>query len=61
LNDESLYTVPVALRLFLDSTGNSAYGQLFAMSVLSLVPIIGFFLIFQRMLIEGASTSGIKG
>jgi multiple sugar transport system permease protein len=61
LNDELLYTVPVALRLFLDSTGNSAYGQLFAMSVLSLIPIIGFFLIFQRLLIEGASTSGLKG
>jgi multiple sugar transport system permease protein len=61
LNDESLYTIPVALRGFLDSTGNSAYGQLFAMSVLSLVPIIGFFLIFQRLLIEGASTTGLKG
>src|SRR5207248_7520835 len=32
LNDESLYTIPVALRSFLDSTGDSAYGQLFAMS-----------------------------
>jgi multiple sugar transport system permease protein len=31
------------------------------MSVLSLIPIIGFFLIFQRLLIEGASTSGLKG
>jgi multiple sugar transport system permease protein len=61
LNDESLYTIPIALRSFLDSTGNSAYGQLFAMSVLSLVPIVGFFLIFQRLLIEGASTTGLKG
>jgi multiple sugar transport system permease protein len=61
LNDESLYTIPVALRSFLDSTGNSAFGQLFAMSVLSLVPIVGFFLIFQRLLIEGASTTGLKG
>ncbi|HEX7736194.1 MAG TPA: carbohydrate ABC transporter permease [Ktedonobacteraceae bacterium] len=61
LNDESLYTVPVALRSFIDSTGNSAYGQLFAMSVLSLLPIFGFFLIFQRLLLEGASTTGIKG
>ncbi len=61
LNDTSLYTVPLALGTFLDSSGNSAYGQLFAMSVLSLVPIIAFFLIFQRMLIEGASTSGLKG
>jgi len=61
LNDESLYTVPVALRAFIDSTGNSSYGQLFAMSVLSLLPIFGFFLIFQRLLLEGASTTGLKG
>ncbi|GLV59344.1 ABC transporter permease [Dictyobacter sp. S3.2.2.5] len=61
LNDESLYTIPLALRTFLDSTGNSAYGQLFAMSVLSLLPVIVFFLLFQRMLIEGAATTGLKG
>lgn len=61
LNDESLYTIPLALRVFLDSTGNSAYGQLFAMSLLSLVPIIGFFLAFQRLLLDGISTSGLKG
>jgi multiple sugar transport system permease protein len=61
LNDEALYTIPIALRSFLDTTGNSAYGQLFAMSVLSLIPIVGFFLIFQRLLIEGASTTGLKG
>lgn len=61
LNNEALYTVPVALRSFIDSTGNSAYGQLFAMSVLSLLPVLGFFLIFQRLLLEGASTTGLKG
>jgi multiple sugar transport system permease protein len=62
LNDTTLYTVPVALRTFMDSTGgNSSFGQLFAMSILSLVPVMGFFLIFQRLLLDGASTSGIKG
>jgi multiple sugar transport system permease protein len=33
----------------------------FAMSVLSLLPVIGFFLVFQRLLLEGATTSGLKG
>lgn len=61
LDDQSVYTVPVALRTFLDSTGVSAYGQLFAVSVLSLIPILGFFIAFQRLLIEGIATSGIKG
>jgi multiple sugar transport system permease protein len=61
LNDQSVYTVPVALRTFLDSSGVSAYGQLFAISVISLIPILGFFIAFQRLLIEGIATSGIKG
>jgi len=61
LDDQSVYTVPVALRTFLDSTGVSSYGQLFAISVLSLIPIFGFFIAFQRLLIEGVATSGIKG
>ncbi|HTK09147.1 MAG TPA: carbohydrate ABC transporter permease [Ktedonobacteraceae bacterium] len=61
LNDQSAYTVPVALRTFLDGTGVSAYGQLFAISILSLIPILGFFIAFQRLLIEGVATSGIKG
>jgi multiple sugar transport system permease protein len=61
IKTDTTYTVPLALSTFLDSTGVSAYGQLFAMSVLSLVPIFVFFLCFQRLLIEGASSSGIKG
>jgi len=61
LNDQATYTVPVALRTFLDSSGVSAYGQLFAISVISLIPILGFFITFQRLLIEGAATPGIKG
>lgn len=56
---ESL-TVPVALRSLVDSSGG-AYAQLLAMSVLSLVPTFVVFLVFQRRLVEGISTSGIKG
>lgn len=61
LNSTALYTVPVALHAFIDGTGNAVYGQLFAMSVLSLLPIFGFFLVFQRLLIEGTNTTGLKG
>ncbi|MFJ8579908.1 carbohydrate ABC transporter permease [Micromonospora sp. NPDC093277] len=55
------YTVPVALTLFIDSTSQSAVGPMFAMSVLSLLPVFLFFLAFQRLLVEGINTSGIKG
>ena len=61
LSNLSDYTVPVALTLFIDSTSQSAVGPMFAMSVLSLLPVFVFFVAFQRMLVEGINTSGIKG
>jgi len=60
LSEMKSYTVMLGLRTFTDSTGTSDYGGLFAMSVLSLVPIFLFFLFFQRLLIEGIATTGMK-
>jgi ABC-type sugar transport system, permease component len=60
LSEMRQYTVMLGLRTFTDSTGTSDYGSMFAMSVLSLVPIFLFFLFFQRMLIEGIATTGMK-
>jgi multiple sugar transport system permease protein len=60
LNNMQQYTVMLGLRTFTDSTGESDFGGLFAMSVLSIVPIFLFFLIFQRLLIEGIATTGMK-
>jgi multiple sugar transport system permease protein len=61
LSDARVFTVPLALTMFLDMTGESAWGAMFAMSVLSLIPVLVFFVIFQRMIIEGISTTGLKG
>lgn len=55
------YTVPIGLRLFIDSSGQTSLGPMFAMSVLSLLPVFLFFLAFQRMLVQGINTSGLKG
>ncbi len=60
LTNPDLYTVPVALRAFLDSTGRSAWGSMFAMSILSLGPIFGFFLAGQKYLVRGIATTGLK-
>ena len=61
LNDASKFTVPLALQIFIDQTGQSAYGPMLALSVLALVPIGLFFLAFQRFVLEGAAGSGLKG
>lgn len=55
------YTVPIGLRLFIDSSGQTSLGPMFAMSVLSLLPVFVFFLAFQRLLVQGINTSGLKG
>jgi multiple sugar transport system permease protein len=60
LNRTDLWTVPLGLNSFLDATGESSYGALFAMSVLSLAPIVGFFIVSQRLLLEGVATTGLK-
>ena len=41
-------------------SANRDWGGLFAMSTLSLVPVFVFFLFFQRLLIEGIATTGMK-
>jgi multiple sugar transport system permease protein len=61
LTDTELYTVPVALRAFIDTSSSSAFGSLFAMSIVSLLPVLGVFIAFQRLLVEGIATSGLKG
>jgi len=61
LNTVTKYTVPLGLRLFIDSQGKSSWGAVFAMSVLSMIPITIIFFIFQRYIVEGIATTGIKG
>ncbi|GAA5195766.1 carbohydrate ABC transporter permease [Microbacterium jejuense] len=61
LNNPSTYTVQLGLRLFIDQSSTSSYGAMFAMSVLALLPVLLFFLVFQRYLVEGVATSGLKG
>ncbi|MCZ7422160.1 MULTISPECIES: carbohydrate ABC transporter permease [unclassified Micromonospora] len=61
LSTPDKYPLPLALQLFIDETAGSNFGALMAMSMLALVPVILFFLFFQRFLVEGVSTSGLKG
>lgn len=60
LTRPDMFTVPVALRAFVDSTGKSSWGAMFAMSVVSLLPVFLAFFFGQRFLIRGIATTGIK-
>jgi multiple sugar transport system permease protein len=61
LSDPRLYPVSLALKQFADASGTTNWGAIFAMSVLSLVPVFALFIMFQRYLVEGISTTGLKG
>lgn len=61
LQDPRNYTVPLGLNAFLDASGDSAWGPMFAMAVLSLGPLFGFFLAGQKYLTTGIATTGLKG
>lgn len=60
LTSSDVQTVPVALRSFIDSTGASNFGGMFAMSVVSLIPVFFIFLFGQRFLVKGIATTGLK-
>jgi multiple sugar transport system permease protein len=60
LTDPDMYTVPVALRAFVDATSTTSWGSMFAMSVVSLLPVFFAFLVGQRFLVRGIATTGGK-
>lgn len=61
LNSPKLATVALAIKNFADPTMQTDWGAMFAMSILSLLPIIIVFMSFQKYIVEGISTTGLKG
>jgi multiple sugar transport system permease protein len=55
------YTASLAIKMFADASSTTDYGAMFAMSTISMIPIFLIFMFFNRYLMEGISTSGLKG
>ncbi|TQJ30065.1 carbohydrate ABC transporter permease [Microbacterium sp. SLBN-146] len=55
------YPLPIALRLYNDQTSTSDYGATVTASFIALIPVLLFFLVFQRFLVNGVATQGLKG
>jgi multiple sugar transport system permease protein len=53
-------TLPIAIALF-QNQHLTQWGQVFAASIVALIPVIAVFVIFQRHFIRGITTSGLKG
>ncbi|WP_276353911.1 carbohydrate ABC transporter permease [Cohnella caldifontis] len=60
LSSVEKFTVGLALRMFIDQF-EIAWGQLLAMSLLSVVPSVILFFFAQKHFVEGIATTGLKG
>jgi len=60
IQETSKRTLPVGIALF-QSAHLTEWGQVFAASIVALVPVVLLFAFFQRFFIRGISTSGLKG
>jgi multiple sugar transport system permease protein len=59
LSSESLYTLPLGLASF-TSKWYTDYAAVNAGAMLSVIPVVIVFLIFQRYFIEGIAMTGLK-
>lgn len=59
VSDDSLRTLPIGMALF-QSTFNTQYGQVMAVSVIGTLPTVLMFLFFQRSMLDGAIASGVR-
>ncbi|MDR2922460.1 MAG: carbohydrate ABC transporter permease [Treponema sp.] len=60
LNRTQTFTVSLAIRMFADPS-QTDWGAIFAMGTLSILPSLIIFFIFQKYIVEGIATTGLKG
>ncbi|MEV7150237.1 MULTISPECIES: carbohydrate ABC transporter permease [unclassified Streptomyces] len=59
LSQTKSQTIPVGLASLVDPT-SPQYAEIMASSVLGFIPLIAVFLVFQRQIVQGIATTGIK-
>ena len=60
INDNAMKTVPVGIMTFVGEHGTD-YGYLCAGVLVSVIPVMVVYLIFQRYLIDGMTSGAVKG
>jgi ABC-type glycerol-3-phosphate transport system permease component len=62
LKKPDLFTLPIAINQMIQSMiGRPVYSQQMAAAVISIIPLLIIFLIFQRRFVEGITAGAIKG
>ena len=54
-------TIPVVVQMLVGSNGNKDMGAMMAMLVLSIIPIVIFYMVCQKYIIEGVVAGAVKG
>lgn len=54
-------TIPVVIQMLVGSNGNKDLGAMMAMLVLSMLPVIVFYLTMQKHIVKGVAAGAIKG
>src|SRR5690606_13120042 len=60
LNSQSLKTIQLGLRMFIQQYG-ADYALIMAAALVSLIPVVLLFIALQRFFIEGIASTGVKG
>lgn len=61
INDNDLRTLPIAIAGFFGQHQFTQWGYVFAMSVMTLVPVVIVFITCQRFFVQGLTAGGVKG
>ena len=61
INDNELRTLPIAIAGFFGQHQFTQWGYVFAMSVMTLIPVVIVFITCQRFFVQGLTAGGVKG
>jgi oligogalacturonide transport system permease protein len=61
INSLKNFTLPLALKMSLDTEGAVNWNQVMAMSLVTIIPCVLIFFFAQKYFVEGITTTGIKG
>ncbi len=61
INDNSRRTLPIAIAGFFGQHQFTQWGYVFAMSVLSLIPVVLIFIFCQKFFVQGLAAGSVKG
>ncbi|MCF0237445.1 MAG: carbohydrate ABC transporter permease [Sphaerochaetaceae bacterium] len=61
LNSAKRFTIPLGLRLTIDSSTGVQWNQVMAMSIVSILPCVVVFFSLQKYFVDGIAAGGLKG